>query len=56
MKKTMKKLLLTLLLGISLLNTATTSYSATMTEYTEDYGVEFNSYDDEDHNHPIVSI
>lgn len=48
MKKTMKKLLLSLLLGISLLNTATTSYSATMTEYTEDYGIELHSFEDEE--------
>lgn len=51
----MKKLLLSLLLGISLLNAATTSYSATMTEYTEDYGVELHSFDeDEDLDSPSI--
>ncbi len=52
----MKKLLLTLLLGISLINAGTTNYSAATMEYTEEYDVDFNSYDDEDYDQPIVSI
>lgn len=55
MKKTMKKLLLTLLLGISLLNAGTTSYSAAMLEHTEEYGIELNSFDeDEDLDSPNI--
>lgn len=43
----MKKLLLTLLLGVSLLNT-TTSYSAAITEYTDEYDIELYSFEDDE--------
>lgn len=46
MKKTIKKLLFTLLLGISLLNAGTTSYSAATMEYTEMYDVELHAFDE----------
>lgn len=51
----MKKLLLTLFLGICLLNTST-AYSVAILDLSEDYNIEINSFGDEDYDHPITGI
>lgn len=54
MKKNIKKLLLTLLLGISLFNAGTASYSAATMEYTEGYDVELHFFDEEKPDFPYT--
>lgn len=55
MKKTIKKLLFTFLLGISLFNAGATCYSAATMEYTELYDIELHAFDeDEDLGAPNV--
>ena len=48
MKKNIKKLLFTLLLGISLFNAGTTCYSAATMQYSEGYDVELHAFDEGD--------
>lgn len=54
MKKTIKKLLFTFLLGISLFNAGTTYYSAATMEYTEEYDVELYFFDEEKPDFPYT--
>ena len=57
MKKTMKKILLTLLLTISLFNAGIVSYSAATMQYTEGYNIELHSFEeDENYDRPILRI
>lgn len=50
MKKTVKKLLLTLLLAISICNTATNSYIITSTNYATKYNAEICYFDEDENN------
>ena len=56
MKKSIKTLLLTLLLGINLLNTGIADYSTATMEYTNKYDIQINSYDTEEYDRPITNI
>ena len=54
MKKTIKTLLLTLLLSINLFSVDTISYSISDMDYTNNYDIEITSYDNECPNLPVT--
>ena len=48
MKKSIKTLLLTLLLGINLLNVGIINYSTTTVEYIEEYSIDLHAFESEE--------
>lgn len=53
MKKTIRTLLLTLLLGINLFNTGTINHITTTVEYIEEYSIDLHAFEgDEDLDSP----